>query len=102
MLRRALQELLRHAEARELRDLALDDRKTIGFTFKCLGSGLWALKQEGESPELFRRVMNELILAGGDADTNGAVAGALLGCRLGFSQLPSDLGLGTSVHCSYM
>ncbi|CAE7349346.1 unnamed protein product [Symbiodinium natans] len=84
------QELLRHAEARELRDLALDDRKTIGFTFKCLGSGLWALKQEGESPELFRRVMNELILAGGDADTNGAVAGALLGCRLGFSQLPSE------------
>ena len=36
------------------------------------------------------KVLNELILAGGDADTNGAVAGALLGCRLGFSQLPSD------------
>ena len=29
-----------------------------------------------------------LILQGGDADTNGAVAGALLGCKLGSSALP--------------
>ena len=29
-----------------------------------------------------------LILQGGDADTNGAVAGALLGCKLGSSVLP--------------
>ena len=26
---------------------------------------------------------------GGDADTNGAVAGALLGCKLGASALPA-------------
>lgn len=91
------QELQRHAEAKELKDLALDDRKTIGFTFKCLGAGLWALKQSvgaqgtsGTSGQLFRKVLNELVLAGGDADTNGAVAGALLGCRLGFSQLPAE------------
>ena len=29
-----------------------------------------------------------LIMQGGDADTNGAVAGALLGCKLGSSALP--------------
>ncbi|CAE7523891.1 unnamed protein product [Symbiodinium pilosum] len=89
------QEMYRHAEASRLQDLALDDQKTIGFTFKCLGAGIWALKQDGSRPRgpgglLFRNVLNELILAGGDADTNGAVAGALLGCRLGFSQLPSE------------
>ena len=31
-----------------------------------------------------------LILQAGDADTNGAVAGALLGCKLGASELPDS------------
>ena len=83
------QEMLRHAEAKDLSDLALDDRRTIGYTFKCLGAGLWALRQS-DGPEVFRSAINQLILAGGDADTNGTVAGALLGCRLGFSQLPKE------------
>jgi len=26
----------------------------------------------------------------GDADTNGAVAGALLGCKIGYDALPKD------------
>ena len=30
------------------------------------------------------------LLKAGDADTNGAVAGALLGCKLGASQLPES------------
>jgi len=29
-------------------------------------------------------------LQAGDADTNGAVAGALLGCKLGASELPDS------------
>ena len=107
----AKEEMNSHARA-TLEDLALDDRKTIGFTLKCLGAGLWALRQgdggdrgngcDGHGPrppgprgpgppgQLFRKALNELILAAGDADTNAAVAGALLGCRLGFSQLPAD------------
>jgi len=32
----------------------------------------------------------ELVLEAGDADTNGAVAGALLGARVGYSKLPKD------------
>lgn len=80
------EEMQRHAEG-ELSDLNLDERKTIGYTFKCLGAGLWALRSSGS----FESVLNQLILAAGDADTNGTVAGALLGCRLGFSQLPKDL-----------
>jgi ADP-ribosylglycohydrolase len=36
-------------------------------------------------------MIQQLVAAGGDADTkNGAVAGALLGCRHGFSQLPQE------------
>ena len=83
------EEMLRYAEAQQISDLALDDRRTIGYTFKCMGAGLWALRQS-ETGESFRSVLNRLILAGGDADTNGTVAGALLGCKLGFSQLPKE------------
>lgn len=86
--------MLRHAEAKDISDLALDDRRTIGYTFKCMGAALWALRSLGESSDktggAFRSALNRLILAGGDADTNGTVAGALLGCQLGFSQLPKE------------
>ena len=30
------------------------------------------------------------MFAGGDADTNGAVAGALLGCKVGVDKLPPE------------
>ena len=59
------QEMLRHAEAKDLSDLALDDRRTIGYTFKCLGAGLWALRTQSDDPEVFRSAINQLILAGG-------------------------------------
>lgn len=81
------EEMRRHADA-ELEELKLDDRAKIGYTLKCFGAGLWALRQD--APDTFRRSLNRLIQEGGDADTNGTVAGALLGCRLGFSQLPKD------------
>ena len=100
-----------------LRELALDEPRAIGYTYKCLGAGLWAFRAAAatsgdggrggggdggggggggkpEEPittddELFERTIRALVAEGGDADTNAAVAGALLGCRLGFSKLPS-------------
>lgn len=80
------EDLARHSSALNLEELRLDETGRIGFTFKCLGSGLWALRSSGG----FQEALNEVIRCGGDADTNGAVAGALLGCRLGFSQLPKQ------------
>jgi len=82
----AVEDLARHARALSLEELLLDEAGRIGYTFKCLGSGLWALR----SDRGFQEALNEVIRCGGDADTNGAVAGALLGCRLGFSQLPKQ------------
>ena len=38
---------------------------------------------------VFASVLRRVVAEGGDADTNGAVAGALLGCRVGFSGLPA-------------
>lgn len=60
-----------------LDSLRLDDESSIGYTFKCLGAGFWALKQTD-----FRKALTKIVMCAGDADTNGAVAGALLGCKL--------------------
>jgi len=66
--------------------LELDEQQSIGYTIKCFGSGLWALRSERS----FAETIDLLAKEGGDADTNGAVAGALLGARLGYSGLPKE------------
>ncbi|XP_028414474.1 uncharacterized protein LOC114537610 [Dendronephthya gigantea] len=57
--------------------------ESIGYTFKCLGAGFWGFKQKD-----FRTAIQQVTMEAGDADTNCAVAGALLGCKLGFNNLP--------------
>lgn len=68
-----------------------------------MGSGFYGLRKGTD----FRKTIIELIMEGGDADryivamfnqdsfflyySNGAVCGALLGCKVGFSALPDDL-----------
>lgn len=69
----------------DLKKLRLDDRETIGYTLKCMASGLWALQQSSPGEALM-----ELIMEGGDADTNGAVAGALLACRYSLQKFPQE------------
>ena len=95
-----------HARVTDLADLKLDEERSIGYTYKCMGSGLWALRtaaammvQEQEDQQqssaagslqqqVIIDVLQELVRAGGDADTNGAVAGALLGAYFGHAALP--------------
>ena len=38
----------------------------------------------------FQQALEDIVYEGGDADTNGAVAGALLGCKLGMVGLPQS------------
>lgn len=77
-----------------LHDIELDEENSIGFTLKCLGSALFCFGRKNAvdmtNGDFFMQVITELILEAGDADTNGAVAGALLGCRLGMKGLPND------------
>ncbi|KAG8832653.1 hypothetical protein FRC17_000920 [Serendipita sp. 399] len=85
-----------------LADLKLDELRSIGYTFKCLASGIWALRQglaaknasrAPNAPSLastFERVITELTMAGGDSDTNAAVAGSMLGALFGYSNLPPE------------
>ncbi|XP_078343352.1 ADP-ribosyl-[dinitrogen reductase] glycohydrolase-like [Oculina patagonica] len=78
-------ELKKHMFAKSLDDLKLDEAGKIGYTYKCLGAGFWSLRQDD-----FRAALEAVTFEAGDADTNGAVAGALLGCKLGASKLPDS------------
>ncbi|KAJ7280394.1 ADP-ribosylation/Crystallin J1 [Mycena rebaudengoi] len=60
------------------------------FDRHCLGSALWCLRQVLTRQETFRSAMTTLVMYGGDADTNGAVAGALMGALYGYRYLPKE------------
>jgi ADP-ribosylglycohydrolase len=66
--------------------LNLDERKGKGYTLKALSAGFWALLQAKDFKEGILEVINQ----GGDTDSNGAVAGALLGARFGFIGIPEE------------
>jgi ADP-ribosylglycohydrolase len=57
----------------------------IGYTLKTLTAGFWALLHA----QTFREGILRIIYEGGDADTNAAVAGALLGAKFGYSTIES-------------
>ncbi|KAJ7161923.1 ADP-ribosylglycohydrolase [Mycena crocata] len=79
----------RHAYAEDLATLSLDDLE-MGYVYKCLGAALWCLRRVLAREETFRSAMVALVMYGGDADTNGAVAGALMGAVCGYKELPSE------------
>jgi len=73
------------APERTIEELELDEPKTIGYTFKALACGLWALRSQAS----FQETIQEVTRRGGDADTNAVVCGALLGCARGYDALPA-------------
>ena len=64
--------------------MELDEPSSIGYTLKALGSALWCLFHANDFEEGLLRVVNE----GGDADTNAAVACAMLGAKFGYTSIP--------------
>ena len=60
------------------------DQGHIGHTLLCMQSGLWALNTSLD----FEDALIKVVSAGGDTDTNGAVAGAVLGARYGADSIP--------------
>jgi len=69
-----------------LRRLALDDPMDMGYTIKGMQVGLWAATSADAD---FEAVLTEVVGEGGDTDTNGAIAGAVMGARLGAGAIPS-------------
>lgn len=61
-----------------------------GYTLKTLSAALWALWH----CDSFKDGLLQVVNAGGDADTNAAVACAILGAKFGFSSIPQEYIVG--------
>ena len=71
----------------DIEQLKLDELGKLGYTLKTMSAALWAFNHAAD----FQSGLKRIIEQGGDADTNGAVAGALLGLKLGLDRIPKDL-----------
>lgn len=72
------------AKESELGELFLDDEKTMGYTLKALSAAVWCLYHVCS----FKEGLEAIVNAGGDADTNAAVACSLLGAKYGYTDIP--------------
>ena len=70
----------------DIRALELQDSDSVGYTLKTLAAGLWAY---WNAPS-FEEGLLSVVRAGGDADTNAAVACAILGAKYGFTAIPQE------------
>lgn len=81
----------------QLESLALDHPDENQNVFKTLGAAIYGFTRQlpkGEQTSSFKRILMDIVLQGGDADTNASVTGALLGLRIGYSMLPSEWVVG--------
>jgi len=62
------------------------DGPSMGYTLHAWKVALWA----SHAPGTFRDLLQRIIRCGGDTDTNGAVAGAVLGARFGRESVPQE------------
>ena len=77
-------EATRMTEGSSLDELELDDPMDMGYTLKAMQVALWCMAQAGGFEQTVVGVVNQ----GGDTDTNGALAGAVMGARHGASSIP--------------
>ena len=75
------------AESQNIADLELDDPDKLWYVRKCMAFALLALWHTS-SPE---EALDAVIMAAGDADTNGAVTMNLVGLRDGIDAIPHIL-----------
>ena len=70
----------------DIRALELQDDDSVGYTLRTLAAGLWAYW----NAKSFEEGLLAVVHAGGDADTNAAVACAVLGAKYGFNSIPKE------------
>jgi ADP-ribosylglycohydrolase len=83
-IRSYLRPTLEHLDLDEGWDPSEGRANKIGYTLKAMGAATWALRSQQD----WASTIHALVLEGGDADSNGSSAGAMLGCRLGYRALP--------------
>ncbi len=70
----------------DINDLELQDECSVGYTLRCLTAALWAYWHA----KSFEEGLLAVVRAGGDADTNAAVACAILGAKYGYDAIPDE------------
>lgn len=75
------------AAGNRLQEFQLDDEDKYWYARKSAGAALWAMWNSEDA----ETALNAIIMEAGDADTNGALAGGLLGIKFGYSALPKHL-----------
>jgi ADP-ribosylglycohydrolase len=94
-----MDEWFEKASGHSLEPLNLDEggspgeENRLGYTLKTLSAAFWALRHARSFEEGVLAIVHE----GGDADTNAAVAGAVLGARFGGSSVNAEW-IGGLVH----
>ena len=74
------------SQNQDIKALGLQEEGSIGYTLKTLAAGLWAYWHA----ETFMDGLLAVVNAGGDADTNAAVACSILGAKFGFNAIPTE------------
>jgi ADP-ribosylglycohydrolase len=84
-----IDEFNKYFDATTVDELTLSEGKAIGYTYKCFACGTLALRNLSDPnyTKDYKLLFNEIAFKGGDADTNLAVAGAIAGAYLGYSNL---------------
>lgn len=70
--------------AENLSSLELDNEESMAYTYRTLAAALWCHWHAKSFEEGLLGVVNE----GGDADTNAAIACAILGAKFGYDSIP--------------
>jgi ADP-ribosylglycohydrolase len=79
------EEALKYFDMLTLEEMDLNNQ--IGYCLKCMACGVYAFRNRHRP---YKDVILDIILAGGDADTNASPAGAILGVFQGFDSLPNE------------
>lgn len=81
-----IEEYIKLSLHNDIKKLDLQNNISRGYTLKTLSAALWAYWHV----ESFQEGLLEIVRAGGDADTNAAVACAVLGAKFGFQTIPQE------------
>ena len=81
-----IEEYIDLARNEDIDALELQDDDSVGYTLKTLAAGLWAYWHARS----FEEGLLAVVRAGGDADTNAAVACAILGAKYGYDAIPTE------------
>jgi ADP-ribosylglycohydrolase len=82
------------AWTKSLSDLKLDENP-ISYTFKTMACGIYALRvieaaERTNTTINFKKLITTIVNECGSSECNGAVAGAVVGAYIGYTNLPHD------------